>query len=411
MTATQKSSSLCETVLGALHTVSEAYGMDGCWLPWQFDKHVITSGATPFRITTNEYPRSLKDGVHKVCFEIEYDNDKPNLVKFIRFKELPSKRKFVVTQTSMNHLKDDTEADCSLWIEIPKGAEREGIAGVSSRLKANICCDQWKHYIPQSPETEIERDQLIIAQDDRDWLKRQAIFKDNTNQNLSFALGSSISEIAALKEEVAKLNDEIAKAAFLKGRIDELKAELKAEAKARDDIVDDLQAKLKSRDVHVEKLQVTLKDKTGTITKLRRDLKAKGTMQEESGSDSPTPGTNKRKRLTAVKTPKGKSQVSIISTAPGMYGSSSILSSGPLSQNLTITPGGTIVAARTPLPNAPCPQNAESGGDSSVLLGRTRGETALFLSDGHTPTANNHRDVPSLISISSCSESDGKVFE
>lgn len=171
MTEFRKGFILCETVAGALHTVSEAYGMDGCWLPWKLEKHVLTGGTTPFNITTSEYPRSLKDGVDKVNFVIEFDNDKPNLVKSIRFDELPSKGKYVVTQTSMKHLQDG--GNCALWIEIPKGAEREGITAVQSLLKAEICCAGWKDHLPAEPETAIERAHLIIACDDIEWVKRQ----------------------------------------------------------------------------------------------------------------------------------------------------------------------------------------------------------------------------------------------
>lgn len=173
MPPARKDFSLCETVAGALHAVSEAYGMDGCWLPWQFEKHVLTEGATPFRITTKEYPRDLKEGVDKVCFEVAYDNDNPNLLKFIRFDELPSKGKYIVSQTSMKHVKDDAGVNCALWIEIPKDADREGIAGAKSLFKAKVCCAVWKDHLPPSPETAIERAHLCLVQDDVEWLKGQ----------------------------------------------------------------------------------------------------------------------------------------------------------------------------------------------------------------------------------------------
>lgn len=172
MAGTRKDFSLCETMAGALHMVGEAYGIDGCWLPWQFERHVLLGGANPFRITTSAYPRNFKDGVDKVSFEISFDNKTPNLVKYISFDELPSKGKYIVTQTSIKHLREGG-ASCALWIEIPKGADREGISGIQSLLKAEICCAEWKDFLPPEPETPMERAQLVIAQGDTEWLKKQ----------------------------------------------------------------------------------------------------------------------------------------------------------------------------------------------------------------------------------------------
>lgn len=171
MAAIRKEFRLCETLTGVLYTVSDAYGMDGSWLPWQFERHILIGGATPFRITTKEYPSGTKEGVDKVSFEVQYDNDNPNLVKYIRFEELPGRGKYIVTQTSMKHIEDDST--CPVWIEIPKGSDRDGIAGAQSLLKAKICCEDWKHYLPPSPETKLEQAHLTMAQDDVGWLKVQ----------------------------------------------------------------------------------------------------------------------------------------------------------------------------------------------------------------------------------------------
>ncbi|KAJ4422304.1 hypothetical protein N0V82_003059 [Gnomoniopsis sp. IMI 355080] len=411
MAGVRKSFSLCETVAGALHTIGEAYGIDGCWLPWQFEKHVLNNQATPFQISTDEYPRNLKDGVDKVCVEVHYYNDNPNLVKYIRFEELPSKEKYIVTQTSMKHVQDDAAgASCTLWIEIPKGAEREGIAGVPSRLKAKICCAEWKDHLSPTPETEIERAQLYVAQDNVEWLKRQLIFKDSQNNNLSSSLAFQRTEITTLTAAISKLNEEVANVGCLNVRIGELKAEVKAEIKAKQDVIDVLEAKLKGLSADLEKSKVTLKEKNGIITKLRRDLKAKDNLREDSGPKSPIQ-VKKRKWLAAVKTPKGKGRARKTTpyTAPGRYGSSSSLSSAPSSQNLALTPDNTIVTGRTPLPSSRPQGTAFSFGDTSVV-GRTRSATRASLSVGDTPTASTRHNVPSVITVSSCSDLDGDVF-
>lgn len=171
MAAIRKEFRLCETLAGVLHNVSEAYAMDGCWLPWKFERHVLTGGATPFRITTKEYSDGIKDGVDQVRFEIHYHNENPNLVRFIRFDELPGRQKYIVTQTSMKHIEDSST--CPIWIEIPKGADRDGIAGAHSLLKAKICCADWKDHLPPTPETRLEQAHLTMSQDDLGWLKKQ----------------------------------------------------------------------------------------------------------------------------------------------------------------------------------------------------------------------------------------------
>lgn len=198
-------------------------------------------------------------------------------------------------------------------------------------------------------------------------------------------------EITALKARIATLEDELAKTGSFNQRIHELKAEVKVETQAKDAAVGELQAKLKILSKNVDKLQATLKQRTN-INKLRRDLKANGKMAEESGSESPTPATVKRKRIPAPTTPKGKIQGTekVPNTAPGMYGSSSTLHSTPASQNPTLNPAGTMGAARTPLARAPRLQNAAFSFDNTAVLGRTRAATAAFYSVGHTPPANTY---------------------
>lgn len=172
MAGIRKDFSLCETVAGALYMVCEAYGMDGCWLAWRYERHILTGGAPPYRVTSSDYPRSIKDGIDKISFEIDFDKSNPNLVKYIRFDEQPGKRKYLITQTSMRHLHEGG-TNCALWIEIPKGADREGISGMQSLLKAEICCAEWKDYLSPLPETALEHAQMVIAQDNTDWLKKQ----------------------------------------------------------------------------------------------------------------------------------------------------------------------------------------------------------------------------------------------
>lgn len=202
---------------------------------------------------------------------------------------------------------------------------------------------------------------------------------------------------------------QVAKIEILQNKIDELKAEVKTEAKAKDAVIDELEGKLKSVNTNFEKLQLTLKGKTDIITKLRRDLKAKGNEKEQSGSESsPTPATTKKRKLGAtLRTPRPRRQINVTTpnTAPALHGSSSTLP-GDTRQPTT---GGTFVT-RTPLTSAPRFNYAASTLGDTVVAGRTRGARMAALSFQDPPTVVTRSTSPSVITVSSSSAPDEEVF-
>lgn len=202
---------LCETVSGVFSEICDKYGIDSTWLAWQFERCIWAGddSCKPFRISTNDLvqKRPMKEGIAKVTFEIEYDHDNPNEIKCIRFSELPSKKIFTVTQTSILHVQDETK--CPLWIELPPGARKEDIGAVQALLKVDICCADWKDFLPKEPHTTLERAHLVVANGDEFWIKKQVVHKDMVARSLTDALKAKVIEVDELKKEVERLRREV----------------------------------------------------------------------------------------------------------------------------------------------------------------------------------------------------------
>lgn len=201
--------SLCETISGVFAEICDKYDIDSTWLSWQFERAIWTGKTSPLRIGTNELvqKRSIKEGVEKVTFEIRFDHEHPNDVTAIRFTELPTKKVFLVTQTSIQHVQDETK--CPLWVELPPAARKEDIGAIQALLKVEVCCTDWKDFLPKEPWTALERAHLVMASGDEFWLKKQVIHKDMTTHSLSQALETKIAEVDELKKEVDRLTREL----------------------------------------------------------------------------------------------------------------------------------------------------------------------------------------------------------
>lgn len=197
--------SLSETVAGVFAEICDAYNIDNHWLSWRYEREILTDGASPFRINTNDLVQKnrLKEGVDKVTIEIEFNQDNPNVLKWIRFNELPSKKHYLVTQTSIDHIQQNT--GCPIWLELPPAARKEDIGAVQALLKVKVCCNEWKDFLPISPYTELERAHRIVAAEDIDWIRKQLAHKDSVALRLTNALECKIAEVTALQEELGKL--------------------------------------------------------------------------------------------------------------------------------------------------------------------------------------------------------------
>lgn len=200
---------LCETISGVFAEICDDYAIDNHWLSWQFEREIWAGKPSPLRVDTNDLvqKRPMKEGVSKVVFEIDFDGENPNTIKWIRFNELPSKKHYIVTQTSIDHVREDTK--CALWIELPPSARKEDIQAVQALLKVEVCCTEWKDSLPKEPCTALERAHLVVATEDEFWLKKQVIHKDMATRFMSMALEVKIAEMDELKKEVERLQREL----------------------------------------------------------------------------------------------------------------------------------------------------------------------------------------------------------
>lgn len=205
MTLNKPDFRLSEDVDVVFRELCKAYGIDGSLLSWQYEKHAILNGEAPFKLSTNDFTKQveLKEGVEKVAIEVEFAESNPNSIKSIKFHESPSKKSYIVTQTSMLHVNE--ESNCPLWLELPQGARKEDISAVHNLLKVKICCNNWQDFLPASPKTALERAWLVVAEENVDWIKKQLLHKDTVTGRLTNSLACKNLETTALKKEVENL--------------------------------------------------------------------------------------------------------------------------------------------------------------------------------------------------------------
>lgn len=343
----RKDFDLSETLIGVLGALAENYGFDGSWLAWQYEKHVLVNGASPFRVTTSECAQTLKEGVDRVKFEIEFDHKNPNEIKWVRFDESRGDKTYMITQTSIIHMNE--VSTCVLWLELPKGARGTDfdIAAAQSLLKVEVCCPEWQNSLPADPVTALERAKFYVAQGDITWMKSQLFVKDAKLSRVTGALAckkiEAASLSAALEVETDKLNAEIAKTS----KLEEKNAELVAAMNAM--TVNDLEGKLRNEKT-AKKLQDDLQATKGEITKLHAtvdELRIKFDAMEkitgQSSSDSASAISNKKRKLTVnYKTPTNKRKVES-RTAP-------VGKAGPMYPNLRYTAVSFTATDDSPTP-------------------------------------------------------------
>lgn len=201
--------SLCETVSGVFADICEGYDIDNAWLSWQFERAILKGEKSPLHVNTSSLVqnRPMKEGVDKVVFEVEFDQANPNTILCIRFNELPSRKHFLVTQTSIAHVREDTK--CPLWIELPPGARKEDIGAIHSLLRVDICCNEWKDFLSQKPYTTLEQAHLVVASNDEGWLKNQIIERNMAVRKMAVILKDKETELDGLRKEIERLKLEL----------------------------------------------------------------------------------------------------------------------------------------------------------------------------------------------------------
>lgn len=288
---------LSEDVDGVFREICKAYGLDASLLSWQFEKHIILNGATPFRFNTNDFVnhRPLKDAVDKVVVEVEYANANANDIKWIRFHEMPCNKYYIVTQTSMRHIRQDS--NCPLWLELPQESRKEDMATVQNFLNVDICCEEWKDFLPDSPETALERALLVFASEDVDWMKKQLIQKDAVIARLTNTLAFKNIEMVAVNKEVENLKGKLDEKLSTKQEMETEKAELRA-------VIKELEAQLAEKADLLEALDSEL-PQTPPRSKKRKIPTPKSQVGDVVNQDGrhPIPDTPTRK---GARSPKSK---------------------------------------------------------------------------------------------------------
>lgn len=263
MSSTKREFRLSEDLDGVLRELCKAYEIDASLLSWQFERHALLNGATPFRFSTDDHMNQvvLKDGVTKIDIEVEFSNSNPNDIKWIKFHEMPVKKTYLITQTSMMHIHSDSI--CPLWIELPPRAIKEDISAVQNLIKAEICCNEWTDFLPAAPETALERAFLVLASKDESWIKKQLIHKDAVTVRLTNALAFKNIEVTALKNEVQNLKANLDEKLASKQEVEDEKAALSS-------TIEKLETKVHEQEVLLDALTPVAQTPSKSILKKRK---------------------------------------------------------------------------------------------------------------------------------------------
>lgn len=200
--------SLDDQLAGVFAEICEKNGITSCWLQWKFELAALNDDSSPFTIDTNSDARCgrLKDGVKKVTFTIDFDYDNPRFINYIRFTEVYEEREtkhWIVTQTSIDHIHEDS--GCDLWLELPPGTRKEVIGAVINLWKVEICCSRWKEYLPVKPLTQLEKAHRVVAGENVEWLKTQLIKRELVVVRLNEELENKSKETARLTGAINEL--------------------------------------------------------------------------------------------------------------------------------------------------------------------------------------------------------------
>lgn len=199
---------------GVFAEICQKNDMTHCWLQWKFEIAVLSDATSPFTIDTkSDVLCGLKSGVNKVVFTIDFDQDNPNVINYVKFTEFydtSEKRHFIVTQTSVDHVHEDT--GCNLWLEMPPKAFREDISAVVGLWKVQLCCDGWKDFIPANPATQLEKSHRVVSEGNAPWLKKQLIRREGLLVHKDAELAAKSKEIDSLTKQIRELSMKLAEA-------------------------------------------------------------------------------------------------------------------------------------------------------------------------------------------------------
>lgn len=199
---------------GVFAEICKKNGMTHCWLQWKFEIAVLSEATSPFNIDTkSDALCDLKDGVSKVVFTIDFDQNNPNVINYVKFSETytnSDKKHFLVTQTSVDHVHEDT--GCNLWLEVPLNALHEDISAVVRLWKVQICCDRWKDFLPANPATQLEKSHRVVSEGNAQWLKKQLMRREGLIVHNNAELAARKEDIESLASQVSELKMQLAEA-------------------------------------------------------------------------------------------------------------------------------------------------------------------------------------------------------
>lgn len=199
---------------GVFAEICQKNGITHCWLQWKFEIAVLSEATSPFTIDTkSDALCGLKVGVSKVVFTIDFDQNNPNVINYIKFSEFYTnscKKHFIVTQTSVDHVHEDT--GCNLWLEVPPNALHEDISAVVNLWKVQICCDGWKDFLPANPATQLEKAHRVVSEGNAQWLKKQLIRREGVLAHNNAELAARNKDIESLASQVSELSMQLADA-------------------------------------------------------------------------------------------------------------------------------------------------------------------------------------------------------
>lgn len=199
---------------GVFAEICQKNDMTPCWLQWKFEIAVLSEATSPVTIDTkSDALCGLKSGVNRVVFIIDFDHNNPNVINYVKFSESydnAEKKHFVVTQTSVDHVHEDT--GCNLWLEVPPGALKEDISAVVGLWKVQICCDGWKDFLPANPATQLEKSHRVVSEGNAEWLKKQLIRREGFLVHQNAELAAKSKENESLTAQVSKLSMQLAEA-------------------------------------------------------------------------------------------------------------------------------------------------------------------------------------------------------
>lgn len=199
---------------GVFAEICKKNDMTPCWLQWKFEIAVLSEATSPVNIDTkSDALCSLKSGVNKVVFIIDFDENNPNVINYVKFSESydnAERKHFIVTQTSVDHVHEDN--GCNLWLEVPLGALKEDISALVGLWKVQICCDGWKDFLPANPATQLEKSHRVVSEGNAEWLKKQLIRREGLLVHQNAELAAKSKDIESLTTQIGELGMQLAEA-------------------------------------------------------------------------------------------------------------------------------------------------------------------------------------------------------